>query len=209
LVLAKSREICTILVQQFSKRQIKKSYLAIARGNIKEDEFEVNRPLGKLRGSLIRLKIGELSLEEGGQEAITHFKVIRRFRKPGLERPDYTLLECSIKTGRQHQIRAHLDLEGHPLVGDKLYGLPESTAVRFFDSSVKSRNSEDDPLVRFIKGLRQITPEMKRRLILPRHALHAHRIELKHPRTGEVMRFEAPLPPDLRSFIDESKSTSD
>ena len=96
--------------------------------------------------------------------------------------PNYSLVECYPKTGRQHQIRLHLDRAGHPIVGDKLYGLPESEALRFYERS-------------------RLSPEAESRLLLPRHALHAHRIRFDHPTTGSRMEFVSELPEDLRAFL--------
>ncbi len=93
-----------------------------------------------------------------------------------------TLLACRPRTGRQHQIRAHLHHAGLPLVGDKIYGPDENIFDRF--------------------TRREMTDEDRAALRLPRQALHAWRLELPHPRTGERTRLEAALPPDLRAFCD-------
>jgi 23S rRNA pseudouridine1911/1915/1917 synthase len=103
--------------------------------------------------------------------------VERRFVRDGVP---FALLRCFPETGRQHQIRVHAREAGFPLVGDKIYG-PDPC---YFD--------------RFSK--RCLEPEAWLRLRLPRHALHAARLELPHPATGELLVFEAPLPPDLSDF---------
>ena len=107
--------------------------------------------------------------------AETRWEPLRRFERQ-------TLLEVRIATGAMHQIRAHLHHAGLPLVGDKIYGPDE----RIFD--------------RFTR--RALTEEDHRALRLPRQALHAWRLALPHPRTGEPTAFEAPLPPDLQAFWD-------
>jgi 23S rRNA pseudouridine1911/1915/1917 synthase len=84
----------------------------------------------------------------------------------------FTLLECHPLTGRTHQIRVHLSSIGHPVVGDTLYGAPSHLRIG---------------------GKEQKT--------LPRHFLHAAALEFVQPRTGEALRFEAPLPPDLSQFL--------
>ena len=87
------------------------------------------------------------------------------------------------KTGRQHQLRVHLSALGFPIVGDKLYG-PEREAP-------------------FYEALREgMSDELLGRLGHDRQALHAHSIELKHPRTGERLSITAPLAPDLRKLWD-------
>ncbi len=92
----------------------------------------------------------------------------------------YALVRCGLETGRQHQIRLHLASLGAPVVGDKLYGPDESAFARGADGEL----TEVDLL----------------RLEMPRHALHAARIALAHPITGEPLALEAPLPRDMADF---------
>lgn len=94
----------------------------------------------------------------------------------------YSLVRCELETGRQHQIRIHLASLGAPIVGDKLYGPDESCFARGADG--------------------ELTAEDHAMLELPRHALHAARLSLTHPMTGEPLVVEAPLPEDLRVFWD-------
>ena len=99
----------------------------------------------------------------------------------------YSLVECYPKTGRQHQIRVHLEHLGHPIVGDKLYGMPDDVASRIFDRTA-------------------ITAEIEARLKLPRHALHAAGIRFTNPMTAQKIEFNCELPPDLKRFMDEQRS---
>jgi 23S rRNA pseudouridine1911/1915/1917 synthase len=92
------------------------------------------------------------------------------------------LLACFPETGRQHQIRAHLHHAGLPLVGDKIYGHDEAIFDRF--------------------TRRELTDADRARLRLARQALHAWRLALPHPATGERVAFEAPLAADLQAFWD-------
>ncbi len=94
--------------------EVKKFYQAIVVGIMPEDEYIIERPLGKVGEDLRRI---ELAPEDGGQTAKTKIKVLERFPKKNL-----TLVEAELFTGRTHQIRAHLSLEGFPIVGDELYG---------------------------------------------------------------------------------------
>lgn len=94
----------------------------------------------------------------------------------------YALVRCELETGRQHQIRVHLASLGAPIVGDKLYGPDESCFARGADG--------------------ELTDEDLAMLELPRHALHAARLALAHPITGEPLVMEAPLPDDMRAFWD-------
>ena len=103
----------TAFAQAFlqDKVDVKKKYLAIVKGIIEEDELIIDKPIGRL-GDNLRREI--LAVENGGQEAKTAVKVLKRFN-------DYTFIECELFTGRTHQIRVHLSTMGHPILGDELY----------------------------------------------------------------------------------------
>jgi 23S rRNA pseudouridine1911/1915/1917 synthase len=175
LVLTRDRESCANLTRQFAERRTEKTYLAIVRGH-PPDTFEVNAAMKRDENSEIKLKMRIAPESEGGQSALTAFKCLSRHG-------DYSLVECHPHTGRQHQIRLHLDHVGHPIVGDKLYGLPESEALRFYERM-------------------RLSPEAESQLLLPRHALHAHRIFFDHPISGERLEFVSELPQDLRDFLE-------
>jgi 23S rRNA pseudouridine1911/1915/1917 synthase len=175
LVLAKDRDVCTHLTRQFAERRTEKRYLAVVRG-VPPETFEVDLALRRARNSLVELKMEPAPESDGGQTAFTRF---RRLEVAG----DFALVECHPKTGRQHQIRVHLDAAGHPIVGDKLYGMDEAEALRFYERS-------------------RLTPEAEARLLLPRHALHSAGLSFKHPLTGKRLEFRSELPPDLRVFLD-------
>ncbi|MGL6153881.1 MAG: RluA family pseudouridine synthase [Cetobacterium sp.] len=104
------------------KAKVHKFYKAIVKGIIEKDEFMVERPLGK-EGDDLRRK--EMTVENGGQEAKTKVTVLKRFPEENL-----TLVELELFTGRTHQIRAHLSLEGYPILGDELYGGADERANR-------------------------------------------------------------------------------
>ena len=183
LVLAKNAEACAHLVEQFAKRKTEKSYLAIVKGRVEKEEFTVDLPIQRDPKSSIRLKMAPMTEEKGGLHAITRFK---RLELAG----NYSLLECLPKTGRQHQIRVHLEAAGYPIVGDKLYGIPEAVAFRMFEN----------------KTTTFIPPEIEARLLLPRHALHAAGIRFVHPLTGKAVEFQSPLPKDLQTFLNMQRS---
>jgi 23S rRNA pseudouridine1911/1915/1917 synthase len=114
-----------------------------------------------------------------GKPSRTRFAVLKRFERDGAL---FSLVRAFPETGRQHQIRVHLREAGFPIVGDKIYGPDEG----YFD--------------RFSKHC--LEPEAWTRLRLQRHALHAAHVVFPHPATREPVAFEAPLPPDLTTFIE-------
>lgn len=111
---------------------VNKFYKAIVKGIVEKDEFLIDRPIGKIGDDLRRR---EISVEDGGQEAQTKIKVIKRFK-------DLTLIEAELLTGRTHQIRAHMALEGYPLLGDELYGGEDKRAKRQMLHSYKTQFSD-------------------------------------------------------------------
>ena len=111
---------------------VNKFYKAIVKGIVEKDEFLIDRPIGKIGDDLRRR---EISVENGGQEAQTKIKVIKRLK-------DLTLIEAELLTGRTHQIRAHMALEGYPLLGDELYGGEDKRAKRQMLHSYKTQFSD-------------------------------------------------------------------
>ena len=115
----------------------------------------------------------KMAVREGGREAITHWEIQETFQgRDG--KPVAALLACRLATGRTHQIRVHLAHIGHPLLGDAVYG-----------PHFKTKASQLGP-----KGQAALAA-------LGRQALHAYLLALEHPKTGELLRWEAPLPEDL------------
>ncbi len=111
LMVAKNDKAHINLSEQIKNHEVKKTYLALVRGMVKENEATIQMPIG--RSTKDRKK---MAVTKNGKEAITHFKVIKRF-------PDHncTLLEVKIETGRTHQIRVHLSEIGYPIIGDTTY----------------------------------------------------------------------------------------
>ncbi|HZX30236.1 MAG TPA: 23S rRNA pseudouridine(1911/1915/1917) synthase RluD [Rhodocyclaceae bacterium] len=158
LVVAKTLEAQTDLVRQLQARTVKRQYLAVASGVLERDG-KVDAPIG--RHPVQRIKMAVVSEGRGGKPAVTRYRVLERFAR-------CTLVECSLETGRTHQIRVHMAHLGHPLVGDPVYGRTD-------------------------------------RLLPPFHrqALHAARLGLIHPVTGEAMHWEAPLPEDMNELLEK------
>ncbi|MCI8760625.1 MAG: RluA family pseudouridine synthase [Clostridia bacterium] len=111
LMIAKNDKAHINLSEQIKKHEVKKVYLAMVRGIVKENEATINMPIG--RSTKDRKK---MAVTKNGKQAITHFKVINRYPKHNC-----TLLEVKIETGRTHQIRVHLSQIGYPIIGDTTY----------------------------------------------------------------------------------------
>lgn len=109
IIVAKNDKAHINMSEQIKERNVKKTYIALVRGNVPEEKATINMPIG--RSTKDRKK---MAVTKNGKQAITHFKVLKRYSK-------YTLLEIKIETGRTHQIRVHMAEIGYPVVGDAVY----------------------------------------------------------------------------------------
>ncbi|WP_437562892.1 RluA family pseudouridine synthase [Sorangium sp. So ce542] len=181
LLLCRTPEADRTVKAQFEERTgVLKRYVAIAWGWPERDDFRVELPLELDTASRYKVKM-RVAPPGRGLASATACAVLGRRADPITGRR-YSMIQCSLETGRQHQIRVHLASSGLPLVGDKLYGPDEGMFARGADG--------------------ELTDEDRRALELDRHALHAALLELTHPATGERVRIEAPLSDDLRTFWD-------
>ncbi|KEI13134.1 pseudouridine synthase [Clostridium novyi B str. ATCC 27606] len=110
LVVAKNNKAHEVLAEQLKEHSMKREYIALVEGILKEDNGFIDKPLG--RNPKDRIK---MAVVQEGKNAITHYEVLKRFKKN-------TLVKCILETGRTHQIRVHMSYIGHPLVGDPMYG---------------------------------------------------------------------------------------
>lgn len=147
LVVAKNDEAHKSLSTQIEEKIASRVYQALVYGNIKADEGVITTQVGRDPRDRKKMAV----LRSGGREAVTQYKVLARYE-------GYTLVECTLKTGRTHQIRVHLKHLGFPVVGDPVY------------------------------------TKKKDKFGLRGQLLHACKLGLTHPRTGERMEFSAPLP---------------
>lgn len=111
IVIAKNDTAHLSLSKQIADRKVTKKYLALVRGEVEENSGTIDAPIGRSIKNRKKMAV----IEQNSKEAISHFRVIKRFS-------NYTLLEVTILTGRTHQIRVHLAYIGFPVVGDPAYG---------------------------------------------------------------------------------------
>jgi len=175
VVVAKNDIAHRKLARQFAGREVKKTYIALVHGWLKQDSGTINAAISRDRIRRTRMTTRRLE----GREAITHYRVRERINSRWGK---FSLLDVNIDTGRTHQIRVHLASLGHPVVGDSLYGAPRE--IRSTDAA---------------KGVR--VAEKAETLSLRRNFLHAAAIEFAHPGTRDRLAFSTPLPRELRDFI--------
>ncbi|NQT77557.1 MAG: RluA family pseudouridine synthase [Bacteroidetes bacterium] len=174
LLVAKNELAQTRLAKDFFDHSIDRKYTALVWGDMEEDE-------GSITGNLARSKSNRKVMAvypegEQGKHAVTHWKVLQRFGY-------ITMIECVLETGRTHQIRAHMKYIKHPIFNDASYGGDQILKGTTF---TKYRQ--------FIKNCFSI---------LPRQALHARSLGLKHPITGEHMHFDSELPDDMKVVVEK------
>jgi RluA family pseudouridine synthase len=164
---AAHRELC----RQFAQHQVEKTYLALVKGEMAEEALTIQRAIAAHPS-----RPGVMVVSRSGKAAVTSLRVLERFRGS-------TLLEVQPQTGRQHQIRVHLQALGHPLLVDPVYGQSEA----FFLSAIKSgfhlkEGEKEQPLIR-------------------RLTLHASTLRFQHPERKESMTITAPEAKDFQAVV--------
>ena len=167
LVVAKSDAAHEGLARQFADHSLERAYLAVCNGHPAPPARTISGRVG--RSAAKRKKMAALPKDSSrGKHAVTHYKTLERLN-------GCALVECRLETGRTHQVRVHLSSIGHSLLGDSLYGRPNS----------------------------QVRPVLQR-LGFRRQALHAAILGFIHPVTGDKLRFASDLPTDMKELIDET-----
>jgi len=181
IVVARNDATHARLSDMFANREMKKTYIALVHGQMKQDRGTVDAPIGR---DLLRRTRMTTRRRTGARTAVSHYTVLRRISS---RFGPFTLVQVRIETGRTHQIRVHLASLGHPVVGDTLYGAPARL------TAMPSRVRRD--------------PEAEC-LPLNRNFLHAAELEFTHPKTGKAMHLEAPLPPELENLLAEIEDSA-
>jgi len=166
MVIAKNDDAHRKLTAAWGTDAVKKEYLALVYGTPSSDRGTIDATIGRDPRNRKRMAV-----VPHGRRAVTEYEVVERFRY-------VSLLRCTLRTGRTHQIRVHLKHIGHPIVGDALYSGPQWRGI------------PDKRVQRVLAGL-------------GRQALHAARLTFPHPSDGRVVTFEAVLAGDLGGVLEE------
>lgn len=173
LVCAKNDRAHLSLSEQIREHSARRVYHAIAIGNFREDEGTVDAPIGRHPTDRKRMAVyKKADADAHVREAVTHYRVLERFGQ-------YTYLELVLETGRTHQIRVHLSSLGHRLLGDEVYGTPNTPF------------------------------EKKNARLLQGQTLHARELTLVHPSTNERMHFTSTLPDSFEEILGKLRAERD
>jgi len=198
IVVAKNDVAHRKLVEQFSSRQVHKTYLALVHNWPKTETGTVNDPVGRDPRNRTRMSVTGID----PRTAVSHYKVIERLLTPYGR---FALVEVKIETGRTHQIRVHMSSIGHPIVGDTLYGAPQillpNTLARERQGTAISSRTEAKKA--------RAHGESAATLALPRNFLHAAQLNFTHPKSGKAVEFSAALPEDLQKFLDKLRRVAE
>ena len=174
LVIAKTERAMIDLAKKFADRDLNRKYIALVWGNVKEDEGTITGHIGR---NLKNRKVMDVFSDgEHGKHAVSHYKVLERFGYT-------TLIECTLETGRTHQIRVHFKHIGHPVFNDDEYG---------GDAILKGTT--------FTKYKQFVQNCFK---ICARQALHAKSLGFTHPTTKKEMFFDSELAEDMQQLIEK------
>ncbi len=156
LLVCKTDAAHKVIARQLKKHSVTRCYRAICHGVLAKDKGTIDRPIGRSGKDRKKMAV----VEEGGKRAVTHYKVLQRFEK-------YTYIECTLETGRTHQIRVHMASIGHPILGDPLYSQMNSPfklegqtlhakTLGFIQPRTKEYIEVDAPLPQYFQHLLEI-----------------------------------------------------
>jgi len=182
IVVAKNDQAHDALAAQFKVRTVEKQYLAIVMGAPQFDRDIIDAPIGDHPKE--REKKAIRPGHSSSRDAVTHYEVVERF-------VGYALLRARPKTGRTHQIRLHLNHAGYPVLCDRLYAGRNPKKISELELIPREKMGQDASSAGATEG----------EPLLARQALHAHRLALVHPMSGERMEFEAPLAHDIEQTL--------
>ncbi len=160
---------------QFEHHTTDKFYLALVDGVLHHEEGEIDKPIGEHP-----VIPGKMAISNSGKPSLTFYRVAERFKH-------FTLAEVLIKTGRTHQIRVHFQSIGYPLAVDALYG----RRAAMYLSEIKGKSYKSGKY------------SEEERPLMERTSLHAARLRLDHPATGERLEFKAELPKDFAAVLNQ------
>lgn len=191
IVVTKEHLSHRLLSIEFQRANVRKEYIALVDGLIDADRFTIDRPIGQAaHDGCVLMTCGSDARDP--RPAETQIEVLERFA-------EHTLVRAKPRTGRNHQIRVHLAGIGHPIVADECYGPFGVIKPTRFDTVLEEFESDNTgaaPVPATASPQGQAACDL-----ISRHALHASRIEIRHPISRELMRFEAPLPRDIHDAI--------
>ena len=179
IIVAKNDRAHQALSEMFSSRSLRKTYLALVHGEVKQDSGTINAAISR---DVVRRTRMTARRTDSGRTAISHYKVLRRL---STRYGRFTLVSVRIETGRTHQIRVHMASIGHPVVGDTLYGAPAQISLVRAGTVRKKRVGD-------VSG---------EGFSLERNFLHAAELEFAHPRTGKELALKSELPGELMDFL--------
>ena len=114
MVIAKTKDAYESLIAQFKEHQVEKGYYCFVKGDVAQDDFVIDKPIGRQQGSQRKMRV-VADHDSIGKQAISRIQVMKRYKTK-------TLVKVTPRTGRTHQIRVHLEWAGYPVIGDPLYG---------------------------------------------------------------------------------------
>ena len=180
LVVAKTPDAKTHLGRQFFNKTTKREYVAVVWGIPQPEEGTIVGNIGRDPKDRLRMAVFPPD-SEIGKHAVTHYATVEKLQY-------VSVVKCVLETGRTHQIRAHMQSIGHPLLNDARYGGDE---ILRGTTSARYRQ--------FVRNCFEVCP---------RQALHARTLGFVHPATGEEMFFSCPVPPDMTAMIEKWRRAS-